>query len=162
MELWHAEGAEGVAERAGDARVTMAMDMTTADGDDTGAATTVAAANLGDVDITAPVVDAAAVDPAVQVVSAAVPVGPVVAPILEEAAEIAAADVDEAGLAAAAAAAAAAADIIETDEPPAKRRKQKTKRSKRPKETDYQRRQRQARAQSAKVEPPRGFSNAPP
>ena len=57
MELWHAEGAEGVAERAGDARATMAMDMTTADGDDTDAATTVAAVNLGDVNITAPVVD---------------------------------------------------------------------------------------------------------
>ena len=132
MELVHAEGAEGAAELAGDARATMAMDMTTADGDDTGAATTAAAGNLADVEITAPVVDVAVVAPTVQVASTAVPVAPVVAPILGEAAEIAAADADGADLVAAAAAAATTAAAA-TDEPPNKRRKKKQKCGKRSK-----------------------------
>ena len=44
MELWHAEGAEGAAERAGDARATTAMDTTKADGVDTGVETAATAA----------------------------------------------------------------------------------------------------------------------
>ena len=44
MELWHAEGAEGVEERAGDAHVTTAMDTTKADGVDTGVETAATAA----------------------------------------------------------------------------------------------------------------------